>query len=362
MSTAEYRKKLNELNALKRDVSSLENEVKRLFRKSIESDVSEKFIEQINSLKTYPGGLNKVAIRDFLCRDVDAKSIGLYQNPVGIEGEGPWEILEEEGLQQFLESKGFDVVEITNSNTRHIILGFDSNTIDYDDVDEQIQRSIDEDFELRIYTQELFIIWLITGDDPLDSWDEDDLLALVADHEPMQHVLGHEIFTWPEVSSSDARSDDYVVKTFEWSGSLAEESPLAKMGYTVRADAISQFKRREILRSAYLSTQMDRYLLSDSDQKRWGKANTAQRLYSISHLISWLAGFQGSTKPEAKHKWEDDLQWLKKEFYLANKRMNFSWPKTSLSSSGIPKKPTSQSELTALNPAAAWPFPTGSRP
>ncbi len=332
MSSAEYRKKLNELNTLKQQVSSMEAEVKRLFRKTIESDISEKYLEEIDLLKTYPGGLNRIEIRDFLCKEADAKSIGMHRKSIGMEGVGPWELLEKDGLQEFLEEKGFEVVQITDPSTKHIILGSNSSTVDPDDIDIQIERSISEDFELRIYTQELFIIWLITGEDPLDNWAEDDLLALVADHEPMQHVLSHRIFTWPEIFTPDVRNDDYEVKTFEWSGSLAEESPLAKMGYTVRADGISQLKRREILKAAFSSSQMDRYLLTDVDRKRWGRANTAQRLYSISHLISWLAGFQGTTKPEARYKWEEDLSWLKKEFYLSNKRMNFLWPRQTSSS------------------------------
>jgi len=327
MSSADYRKKLNELNKLKQQVSFLEVEVKRLFRKSIEFDISKKYLEEIDLLKTYPGGLNRVEIRDFLCREVDAKSIGMHRKSIGMEGVGPWELTEDGGLQQFLDGKGFEVVEITDPSAKHIILGWNSISVSRDDIDTQIERSISENFELRIYTQELFIIWLITGEDPLDNWPEDELLALVADHEPMQHVLSHRVFTWPEVFTSDGRNDDYEVKTFEWSGSLAEESPLAKMGYTVRADGISQLKRREILKSAFSSSQMDRYLLTEADRKRWGRANTAQRLYSISHLISWLAGFQGATKLEAKFKWEDDLKWLKKEFYLSNKRMSFVWPR-----------------------------------
>ncbi len=327
MSSADYRKKLNELNKLKQQVSFLEVEVKRLFRKSIEFDISKKYLEEIDLLKTYPGGLNRVEIRDFLCREVDAKSIGMHRKSIGMEGVGPWELTEDGGLQQFLDGKGFEVVEITDPSAKHIILGWNSISVSRDDIDTQIERSISENFELRIYTQELFIIWLITGEDPLDNWPEDELLALVADHEPMQHVLSHRVFTWPEVFTSDGRNDDYEVKTFEWSGSLAEESPLAKMGYTVRADGISQLKRREILKAAFSSSQMDRYLLTEADRKRWGRANTAQRLYSISHLISWLAGFQGATKLEAKFKWEDDLKWLKKEFYLSNKRMSFVWPR-----------------------------------
>lgn len=358
MSSAEYRKKLNELNTLKQQVSSMEVEVKRLFRKTIESDISEKYLEEIDLLKTYPGGLNRIEIRDFLCKEANAKSIGMHRKSIGMEGVGPWELLEKDGLQEFLEEKGFEVVQITDPSTKHIILGSNSSTVDPDDIDIQIERSISEDFELRIYTQELFIIWLITGEDPLDNWAEDDLLALVADHEPMQHVLSHRIFTWPEIFTPDVRNDDYEVKTFEWSGSLAEESPLAKMGYTVRADGISQLKRREILKAAFSSSQMDRYLLTDTDRKRWGRANTAQRLYSISHLISWLAGFQGTTKPEARYKWEEDLSWLKKEFYLSNKRMNFLWPRQTSSSN---KKPIAQPASTTINPAAAWPFSTGSR-
>jgi hypothetical protein len=270
---------------------------------------------------------------------------------------------DENDFESFLVNKGFKVKNITDPKVQYLILG--SSKVDELEVYQQIQTSIDEGFELFIYTQELFVAWLISRINPLQEWTEEELLISVSDHDPMQSVIDHEEFTWPEITEANTNNDKYSIKDFEWDGSLSEESPLGKMGYTVRVDSISVAKRREILKNAYSTSQMDRYLMNKSDRERWGKANSAQRLYAIARLISWLIGFQGTTKPVAREKWKEDLIWLKSNFYQADKGMKFSWPRASLTPENLKKikeKPKPAATQTALNPASAWPFPNGSRP
>ena len=260
--------------------------------------------------------------------------------------------------------RNFVTSDILEPNAQYLILG--SMNVSLEELEEKIEHSIDEGYELRVYTQELFLAWLITGKDPLEEWAVEDLLTSVESHHPIQFLINHEAFSWPVIC--DAPHDgQHGVKSFEWSGQLSEESPLKKIGYTARDGALTASERRRLLTTAYSTGSIDKFLLNPEDVERWGRARTAQRLYAISSLIAWLANFQGATKPHALEIWRSDLDWLKREFYEA--RMKFKWPHNIQSSRSKSSRPNSASKLkapsankTILNPAASWPFPTNGRP
>ena len=313
-----YRKKLRELNEIKDQVSSLEGELYKLYKKSVEFDLELKYQLQLEDLRQKTTGLNIEIIRDYLCVDRDSHSINLNKVEIGIQGDGPWTVME---FQEFLTRKQFSVANITDSGVEYIILG--SNNIDEGELSQQIARSIEEGFDLHIYSQELFLAWLITGKNPLEEWSEKDLLKSVEGHESLEYLTGSTEFPWPQLVDHEFVNKTYEVKTFDWDGSLSEESPLRKLGYSVQADMLSMLERRAILKEAYSSKALNKYLNNSHDLDRWGSPNTAQRLYAISSLITWLANFQGSTKPAAREKWISDLRWLKESFY--DPKMKF-WP------------------------------------
>ena len=317
---SEYRKKLRELAEAKAHTISLEGEIQKLYKKSIEFDLDLKHQAQLEEIKAKTTGLNIELIRDFLCSDKDASSINMNKMEIGIQGDGPWGVME---FQEFLTQKDFRVVNITDPGVRCIVLG--SYNVDEEELSQQITTSIEEGFDLRIYSQELLVAWLITGADPLEQWLEKDLLEAIKEHETMQYVVDSTEFPWPQLVDHASTNESFDVKTFEWDGSLSEESPLRKMGYSVQAgpDALSIRERRDILRKAYISRELNGFLHSSHDLERWGQPNTAQRLYAISRLITWLANFQGSTKPAAREKWVSDLRWLRESFY--DSKMKF-WP------------------------------------
>jgi len=348
---SEYRKKLRELNDAKQHISSLEGDVRKLYKKSLEFDLELKHQEELEALQDKTTGLNIEFIRDFLCEDKDASSIELKGLDIGIQGEGPWGVGE---FQDFLLKKDFNVVNITDPGVRYLILG--ARNIDENELHEQITASIDEEFDLYIFTQELFLTWLITGKNPLNTWSDEDLLESVIDHGSLQYLIDATEFPWPQLVDHEPKSTSYEVKTFEWDGALSEESPLRKLGYSVQADVLSIQQRRAILKNAYTTSALNKFLISAHDLERWGQPNTAQRLYAMSSLITWLANFQGSTKPAAREKWVSDLNWLKESFYES--KMKF-WPlRQSSSDIASPKKPAT----SILNLAAKWPFSSGKKP
>lgn len=315
---SEYRKKLRELTESKAHTATLEGELQKLYKKSIEFDLDLRRRAQLEELRAKTTGLNIELIRDYLCSDKNAASVNMSRMEIGIQGDGPWGVIEFEG---FLNQKDFSVVNITDPGVRCIVLG--SYNVDEEELNQQIATSIEEGFDLRIYSQELFVAWLITGVNPLEEWLEKDLLESVREHESLQYVIDSTQFPWPQLVDHASMKRSYEVKTFEWDGSLSEESPLRKMGYSVQAGALSIQERRAILRQAYTSSGLNKFLYSSHDLERWGQPNTAQRLYAISSLITWLANFQGLTKPAAREKWISDLRWLKESFY--DSKMKF-WP------------------------------------
>jgi len=148
----------------------------------------------IEDLQERTTGLNIESIRDFLCEGKNSSYIGLKGLDIGIQGDGPWNVRE---FQDFLLSKDFNVANITESGVRYIVLG--SRNIDEDELQEQITKSIEEKFDLYIFTQELFLAWLITGDNPLNKWSDEDLLDSVINHESLQYLIDSTEFPWPQL-------------------------------------------------------------------------------------------------------------------------------------------------------------------
>ena len=162
---SEYRKKLRELNDTKEILSVLEGELQRLFKKSVEHDLELKHQKEIELLQETTSGLNIELIRDFICSNKDSSSINLNGVDIGIQGDGPWGVME---FQEFLTEKEFSVVNITEPGVQYLVLG--SRNIDEEELGQQITTSIEEGFNLYIFTQELFLAWLITGQNPLEVW------------------------------------------------------------------------------------------------------------------------------------------------------------------------------------------------
>jgi len=328
----EFKKKLRELEGHRKQERQLENEISKLTRKVIAESVTEQTNAHKLNLLNEPIGLNNPIIRDYLCFDRDAKDIALENIPILILGSSPWK---QDDFFDFLSYKNFQCENTLQkfkfeSESEKNILVLGSLDFKPDNIDTFIELTRQLGADLKIYTQELFIYFLITGEDPLETWEEEFLLASVDKHDGIKYVLSISDLTWPE-PIDNSESIDYTISEIDLTD-WDEESPLRKLGYTVREGALSDKQRQEILTTAYNDT-LFKYLKSDSDKKKWGKARSAQRLYAITNLIRWLDSFQGGGKPGASNRWRSDLQWLKKEFY--NNRMAFKWPNAT---TGIPTK------------------------
>lgn len=117
--------------------------------------------------------------------------------------------------------------------------------------------------------------------------------------------------------------------------SLAQDSILSRMGYSVAEGVHTNLQRKAILQKIYTTPHLPK--ITDEEAKYWGAPHSEQRLQSIAKFLSWLHSFQGAENLAAREKWANDLSWLKEKFY--NERMQFSWPVV-----GVAKKITSRSK------------------
>jgi len=311
----ELRQKRKELEQHRQHERYLEEEISKLSKKVISESIAEKINAYELDKLEQPIGLNNLLIRDFLCFDKTAEDIKLNDVPILITGSSPWK---KDEFEEFLSSKNFNCIS-SNATPDILILG--SLEIDTEKIDQIIDTSISIESHLKIYTQELFVYKLITGEDPLKAWEETALLSAVEGHAGIEHILSIEAFQWPNLDKNYAR-DDYTISEInpaDWS----EDSPLSKLGYTVREGALSENQRHQILTRVF-NESLARYLNGDNDVRIWGKPKSPRRLYAIAQFIKWLSSFQGGAKPAAANKWKNDLQWLKTQFYLPS--MAFKWP------------------------------------
>lgn len=72
-----------------------------------------------------------------------------------------------EDLSSFLSEMEFEVSK-DHSKTEFIILG--QQDFDEDQLERAIEDSIHDGRQLKIYSQELFLYWILSGEDPLDAW------------------------------------------------------------------------------------------------------------------------------------------------------------------------------------------------
>ncbi|OCH02945.1 hypothetical protein [Aliivibrio fischeri] len=134
-------------------------------------------------------------------------------------------------------------------------------------------------------------------------------------------------------------SNDTGINGFKWPSTLAYESSgnipevdwpqvgmLKGVGYSVGAKGLPTTERRELL-SNVMSQQLP-YVTSYAYRREWGEPNTTARLKKLANTI---ASFAKNSKRSPNNtsiaisEWEDDLKWLKENYYK-NRKYSWSWP------------------------------------
>jgi hypothetical protein len=187
-------------------------------------------------------------------------------------------------------------------------------------LDELIERY--RGMQLYIYSQEMFLTFLMTGADPFQA-PEDVLAAFRAGHPALEEISQG----WPGWVSSFVPFDNRSSSSRRTSnlGDLEPESPLKVMKYCVGKQGLPAAERRQVLYDAFVG-DLPR-VGGAAYMSEWGDPGTAKRLKKIATAIASFCRnmkYRATPSVEAIEDWEDDLRWLKENCYRG--RFTFSWP------------------------------------
>lgn len=293
-------------------------------------------------------GLNLPAMRDALVGAATAGNQDWVPAMMGTHGSGPWLLDEFDG---FLFERAFTLWEMPDADLDGLIVG--QHDWSESALAEQVYAR--DGAPLRIYTQELFVLGLVLGNDPLTTLPPDTLQLIAAQHPAIQFLQAQN-FPWPNVGPTD----DTTESVTPWADEepLQPNSPLSLLGYSVAEGKLTAGARHQLLKTAFERMHLPS-MDNDTARARWGVAHSGQRLYAISRHLSWLANFQGPDKPAARQKWLEDLDWLKQRFY--KRSQGFSWPKLEATASTRKRVPNA-AFMRPVTPSAELAAIVGVRP
>ena len=233
---------------------------------------------------------------------------------VTCRGNGPFE---REEFEKFLTDKG---VRVSTESVGVLVLGRDGWT--EEEIDQIIEAHKGRD--LRIYSQEMFIAFMMKQLDPLSAG-ADVVSAFRAGHSGLEYVSQG----WPGWISTQ------VTKNWRTSigdggafGGSGEDSPLVLLGYRVGNNGKPTTKRRAILKGFFNGDRIPPGGLAGFLE--WGSPNTAERLKKMAtHIAAIYQNFNQQNAEQfsqAIADWESDLAWMRAEFYRP--AWQFEWPGT----------------------------------
>jgi hypothetical protein len=239
-------------------------------------------------------------------------------------GSGPWS---ERVFIDLMQGDGHDVYEAPHPTIGRLVVG--RRGVNLDLLDQQIdERSLQG---LRIYSQEMWLIVLLTGIDPFE-FESPELMQVFRDTHPVLRDLAAGDRSWPELclpeEPADEEDDDGDPPPTDNFG--VKESPLHLLGYRVgKSSGLSPKERRDILRQCY----QQRVLAFSDDspaayRESWGRPCSAKRLYRMAwHIKVLIEGRTGSDprKPVARADWIADFKWLKATLFREH-RPRYQWP------------------------------------
>ncbi len=175
---------------------------------------------------------------------------------------------------------------------------------------------------LRVYSQEMFVSFLLTGADPFAA-SSDVLAAFRAGHPALEFLSQG----WPGWVKTFVPIDEHHQSSRHSAtiGNMEAESPLHAMGYKVGKLGRPSAERQAILYAAFVDVIPKVGGAAYMDE--WGQPQSAKRLKKIANLLASNCRNmkkRNANASEAIDDWEDDLRWLKETLYHG--RFTFAWP------------------------------------
>lgn len=246
-------------------------------------------------------------LRNWWFRGAGARDLGF--NDVSIMGDGPFDA---DDMDRFLMRTGFDIW-VPEDYTEVLILGRENWR------EKEIQTLLRKrsGYTLRVYSQEMLLAYLISGNDPLENAK---VARLMGKGHPGIEALIAMHFEWPTIDvvgfGGGARID----------GTWRSEGFMKAIGYRVGWYADTARGRHRALVRAYQARVPARFGADYAEY--WGPPRTSLRLERMAKFIARQyrlgAGVQHNDYSEALKHWEIDLRWIKKKYYTG--RYRFDWP------------------------------------
>lgn len=246
--------------------------------------------------------------------DNGRRNANQFSQGVVILGSGP---IDETDLTNFFIDRGIDVYETDAEGVECMIVGRESWT------EEQLEMQVaaQQGQTLKVYSQEMAIMCLLSGSDIFEVEDETFLENQADDHPALAFLKEGEL-QWPLTLVPTVPK---VFKPLHEDRFGVDQSPLKILGYAAgRTENLSASERQKILTEAYLGPL--KRVHSDEYMRDWGQPRTRRRLWRIANHLAWqLRSKRNIDSMElAVDHWVSDLQELEKKFFKP--WMRFAWP------------------------------------
>jgi hypothetical protein len=217
-------------------------------------------------------------------------------------------------------SRGFELIWPGNGEENEDVQVMVVGRSGWDEERLEQQLAAREGKELRVYSQEMFLLSLAVNRDMLVELDAAALEAIAADHPALKFLAESEL-EWPSRIVPTLPAE---FRPMDAEGRV-DASPLHVMGYTVgKTNGRPAGERHRVLSQAYEGeipwVDSERYM------QDWGRPRTRRRLWRMANHLGWLAR---SWKRMPSHRvavtdWVSDLSHLKRSYYRP--WMRFRWP------------------------------------
>jgi hypothetical protein len=254
---------------------------------------------------------NNPYLRDWLLNCFELYDIGIKH--VITTGAGPFD---ENEFDDFLNH--FKITSCIPSEDIEILI------VGMEEWDESIIKdtlNLKENSTLKVYSQEMFLTFMLTGIDPYDS--EYNILEEFTKEHPVFQYLFSYGFDWPSTFVNINENNTSLIPDWPSKGFLGW------LDYRVGRSGHKISKRHKILEQALYDKLPS--ALPKSYSEGWGDPGSAERLMKIANSIASFCRNakrrQNSNTEIAIQDWESDLEWLKDQYYLPS-NLDFKWPNT----------------------------------
>lgn len=247
-------------------------------------------------------------LASWLLRSVKAARIGLED--VSLLGEQPLQVGH---LSQLLNRSGLAILR-PDTYTEVLVLGREGWR--QSDLHRLLRKRSGR--TLRVYSQEMFLMYLVSGNDPLL---QPRIAVRLGRGHPGLELLRSMGFEWPTIEVKGfGRSHDV-------SSAWRSEGFLKAIGYRVGVLVGDQPRERHRQLVRAYGARVPRRFGSDYIGY-WGVPRSSLRLermaYSIARFYRMTHARQHGDFREACEQWKRDLRWLKRRYYRDHPR--FNWP------------------------------------